>query len=163
MRVKVAWSGAEVRGRARKVDWEGSLEVKGNSIRSVQPVNFWNADNPLRQVQSNRVEWESITTGGQSGCILELEAPAAGELIIKTKQGNVTHSLEAITQRPVATSLGGLAKKLEVSRLADAPNGKEMTVELPLDSLSRGDNPLYIRVLQEDGHMAWSSPVYAVG
>ena len=28
--------------------------------------------------------------------------------------------------------------------------------------LQRGDNPLYVKVVQEDGHVAWSSPVYLV-
>ena len=28
--------------------------------------------------------------------------------------------------------------------------------------LHSGDNPILIRVVQEDGHMAWSSPVYLV-
>ena len=28
--------------------------------------------------------------------------------------------------------------------------------------LRAGDNPLYVRLTQEDGHQAWSSPIYAI-
>ena len=45
-RVKVQWSGAEVRGRGRMVTWDGELTVKNTSLRDVRPVNFWN---PLEQ------------------------------------------------------------------------------------------------------------------
>ena len=33
---------------------------------------------------------------------------------------------------------------------------------IPKEHMVRGDNPLYVCVVQEDGHMAWSSPIYAV-
>jgi hypothetical protein len=33
---------------------------------------------------------------------------------------------------------------------------------LDLETLHKRDNPIYIRVTQEDGHMAWTSPVYLV-
>jgi len=29
-----------------------------------------------------------------------------------------------------------------------------------LENLKPGDNPIYMHVIQEDGHMAWTSPVY---
>ena len=34
--------------------------------------------------------------------------------------------------------------------------------EIPLHKLREGDNPIYIRVDQVDGHVAWSSPIYVV-
>jgi len=33
---------------------------------------------------------------------------------------------------------------------------------LPLAELGAGDNPIYVKLVQEDGHMAWSSPIYVV-
>jgi hypothetical protein len=37
---------------------------------------------------------------------------------------------------------------------------REMEFELPLGRLRRGDNPIYVKVTQRDGHLAWSSPIY---
>jgi hypothetical protein len=31
---------------------------------------------------------------------------------------------------------------------------------MPLTDLHEGLNPIYIQMIQEDGHMAWSSPIY---
>ncbi len=159
-RIKVVWSGAEVRGRARKVDWAGSLTVKGNTIRSVQPINFWNADKPLRHVSRTRAEWESITTGGIAGCILELTKPAVGEIVIETQQGKMTCKLGAIGLTRKVRRFGGVRKQLEVYRLPDRLENDELAFELPIKRLREGDNPIYVRMLQEDGHMAWSSPIY---
>ncbi len=53
-RIKVTWSGAEIRGRARMVAWDGNLKVSGNTIRSFQPINFWNAEKPLKQTGQSR-------------------------------------------------------------------------------------------------------------
>ena len=51
---------------------------------------------------------------------------------------------------------------LQVYRLPDQQKSSEFSFELPLSDLKKGDNPIYIRVAQEDGHLAWSSPVYVV-
>ena len=38
----------------------------------------------------------------------------------------------------------------------------ESQLTLPLATLRAGDTPIYIRLAQEDGHMAWTSPLYVV-
>jgi hypothetical protein len=53
-RVKVVWSGAEVRGRARASTWDGHLSVRDNAILDVKPVNFWNPDQQP-EIQENRI------------------------------------------------------------------------------------------------------------
>jgi hypothetical protein len=50
-RIKVVWSGAEVRGRDRMVIQDGNLTIEGNRIRSITPINFWN---PLKKVVQDR-------------------------------------------------------------------------------------------------------------
>ena len=55
---------------------------------------------------------------------------------------------------------GGVAKQLKVARLPDKPVSTSMRVSHRLEQLESGDNPVYIHVIQEDGHMAWTSPVY---
>jgi hypothetical protein len=37
-----------------------------------------------------------------------------------------------------------------------------MRFEQPVRLRPGGDNPLYVRLTQEDGHQAWSSPIYVV-
>jgi hypothetical protein len=160
-RVKVVWSGAEVRGRDRLAAWDGGLRVQGNAILNVSPINFWNVNRPLEKIGSHQMAWKSITTGGVSGVILTLEKPNAGLLEIETLQRRVECAVSAVGLGPITWECGGLRKKIEVYRLADQ-RSCEFSFTLPLTQLHEGDNPIYIRVMQEDGHMAWTSPVYLV-
>ena len=34
--------------------------------------------------------------------------------------------------------------------------------EWEVDGLKKGDNPIYVYIIQEDGHRCWSSPIYVV-
>jgi len=159
-RVKIVWSGAEVRGRARAVVWDGGLRVRGNIIVNVTPINFWNANQPLEKVGSNQLAWKSVTTGGVAGVILMLKNPHAGLLEIETLQRRVECTIDSVGLEPKAWPCSGLRKKIEVYRLPDEQCSYEFSFDLPLTRLHEGDNPIYIRMAQEDGHMAWTSPVY---
>ena len=161
-RIKVVWSGAEIRGRARAVAWDGGLRILGNTIREVEPINFWNAEKPLRRVGGNRLAWESVTTGGVSGVILTLARPGAGTVEIDTAQKKVRLPVAATSRRGRSWKCGGLEKQLAVYRLPDVPGRRDCQFEIPLKTLRRGDNPIYVRLTQEDGHMAWSSPIYLI-
>ena len=161
-RVKIVWSGAEVRGRARSVVWDGGLRVRDNIIVNVTPINFWNANQPLEKVGNNQLAWKSVTTGGVAGVILTLKNPHAGLLEIDTLQRNVECAIHSIDLEPKAWPCGGLRKEIEVYRLPDEQRSYKFSFDLPLTRLHRGDNSIYIRMTQEDGHMAWTSPVYLV-
>ena len=161
-RIKIVWSGAEVPGRARSVEWDGGLCVKGNTIVSVKPINFWNANQPLERIGRNQLAWKSVTTGGLAGMILTLARVNAGTLEMATAQRRVRCAIKTVGLRPRTWHCGGLRKKLEVYRLPDRQRSHEFSFSSPLNKLHEGDNPIYVRIQQEDGHMAWTSPVYLV-
>ena len=159
-RIKVEWSGAEARGRNRMATWDGSLEIKGNSIRKCTSVNFWNPDRQVTRDGPNRLVWQSVTTGGSAGVIFDLERPYAGALRIDTVQRRATCAVRSIGLAPRTWKAGGLDKQIRVYRLPDPPRPTEYDLSLPLTDLVAGDNPIYVCVGQEDGHRAWSSPIY---
>lgn len=188
-RLKILWSGAEVRGRARMTRWDGELKVKNNRILEAVPINFWNPLHPVQTDGPNRLAWKSATTGGYSGVIVEVKDHKKGELEIRTLQGSIRCHLSDIGIEPKVWEFGGLKKRIEVYRLPDdhVPDDrarKLVSFELPLAypngtadaadktplhveasssiPLIKGCNPLYICVIQEDGHMAWTSPVYVI-
>ncbi|MFC1905912.1 DUF3604 domain-containing protein [Chloroflexota bacterium] len=160
-RIKIIWGGAETRGRARMVRWDGHLSIQDNEILSVNTVNFLNTDNPLER-QSNELRWQSITTGGDAGIILELVEPDKGSIQIDTVQGNLEVDIASIGIEPRVIDYSGLNKRMEVYRLPSQPSPSVFTFNLPLIDLHKGDNPIYIKMMQEDGHIAWSSPIYLV-
>ncbi len=161
-KLKIAWSGSELRGRARMVSWNGTLDLIGNTISSAKAINFWNKHHPLKLINDNRLEWISMTTGGVAGIILTLKEANTGQLEIETMQGNISIDVNSIGVNPKTYNYGGLGKKLEIYKLPDNKSSKDVSFKLPLQSLHEGDNPIYVRVAQEDGHMAWSSPIYLI-
>ena len=178
-RLKILWSGAEVKGRARMTRWDGELELKHNRILGAVAVNLWNPLHPVQTDGPNRLSWKSATTGGYSGVIIEMQDHEKGELEIRTLQGSIKCHLSDIGIEPKVWEYGGLRKRIEVYRLPDdhTPENYErklVSFQLPLVDpdvavdaagkspihVASGTNPLYLCVVQEDGHMAWTSPVY---
>lgn len=161
-RFQILWSGAEVRGRARVVGWDGSLTLKGNQIERVQPINFLNANHPLVQESKTRLTWKSNTTGGHSGLLLTLARPAKGSLELETLQKSLKYTIPSDRGKPRRWDCGGLKKQVEIRPLPHTPAESALEVEIPLKKLKSGDNPLFLKVFQEDGHRAWTSPIYLI-
>jgi hypothetical protein len=161
-RIKILWSGAEVRGRARMASWDGTLRVTGNRVLDATPINFWNSNCPLEKTGADGFAWKSVTTGGVAGMILTLEDPRAGWIYMKTAQRAIRLAITSAGLEPRTWDCGGLSKKIEIYRLPDQTPVREFSFELPLAGLAQGDNPIFICAIQEDGHMAWTSPVYLI-
>jgi hypothetical protein len=159
-RIKIVWSGAEVRGRDRKTIWDGNLHIDGNKIVNTTPINFWNADHPLQLVDDHNLAWNSITTGGLAGFILDLEKQNDGIIELNTRQKSIKIRVDEIGFKPFVWSMGGLEKEIRIYRLPDMQERKSFTFSLPLENLSDGLTPVYLRMEQEDGHLAWTSPIY---
>ena len=160
--IKVIWSGAEVKGCNRDVDWSGKLVVIDNQIKSIKSVNFWNPDAQPVIINANQVEWNSITTGGLAGMIIELEHQKQGKLQIETVQGVVIYDLSRDGFLPQKYKFGGLKKNISVYRIPDNYNANKISYKYDIDSLFEGDNPIYVKMIQVDGHTAWSSPIYII-
>ena len=163
-RVKLLWQGATVRGRGRQVSWDGGLVLPRNAITDFVPINFHNIEKGCRRVGRNELAWESITTGGVAGVITTLANPHRGKLRVETPHRRFHVDLSRLGPRGRRWNLGGLGQRLSVYRLppADGPRDLSFAFRPRPDQLHPGDNPLYVHVVQEDGQMAWSSPVYLV-
>ena len=92
--------------------------------------------------------------------ILTLDKPYAGRLELDTLQRRVEWPIRSIGVEPQTWDCGGLRKQIDIYRLPDRRPSHEFAFSLPLTRLHKGDNPIYVRVTQEDGHMAWTSPIY---
>ena len=163
-RVKLLWQGAEVRGRGRQVTWDGELKLTGNRISDFETINFWNPEKRCEQLSGRHLKWQSITTGGVAGLILDLQKPAAGTLDLSTTQKSLKADIAALGNKGKTRMAGGLGKSISAYRLptADGPSDWSFEFTPSPKQLEKGDNPIYICVVQEDGHMAWSSPIYLV-
>jgi hypothetical protein len=159
-RIRIICEGAEYRGRGRLVHWDGTVEVEGAKIQRFQAINFWNIERLPEQETDNRIRWHCVTTGGYSAIDVWLDSATDGVLHIKTNVVECDIPLRDIGLEDIRYDCGGLYKALRVFRLPDELTvhrmGFDRTVKLRQDS----DTRLFVRVTQEDGHQAWSSPIY---
>ena len=160
-RLRVRWAGAAFRGRSRQVAWDGTLTMSGNRIERIGGFNFLNPDRRPVLVADASVTWQSTTTGGAAGIDCWL-ADDGGRARVVTEPLTCEQDLAELGLDERIVLAGGLGKKLGFSRLPDklAACSLDATVRVPLRS--DRDDPIYVRVVQEDGHIAWSSPIYAV-
>ena len=61
---------------------------------------------------------------------------------------------------PVTLNCGSLKTKLIVTRLPDAGLEPSISFEGRVAMTPGQDNPVSVCVTMEDGHQAWSSPIY---
>ncbi|WP_429925425.1 DUF3604 domain-containing protein (plasmid) [Agrobacterium vitis] len=163
-RVRVMWSGAEYRGRGREVLWKGKAKIEGNRIERISAINFLNPDRPLRHsCENGEIAWESVTTGNMAGFNIWLENASAGKLAIETNIASLTFDLSSPLYEKGEVDAGGLGRKLRVYRLPEESISVCMTVSHHVEGRTLdADLPVYVRVTQEDGHQAWSSPIYLI-
>ncbi|HEU5017661.1 MAG TPA: DUF3604 domain-containing protein [Pseudolabrys sp.] len=160
-RVRLVYEGAEYRGRARTTTWDGSLEVTGNAIRRAEMINNWNLDRGIRKQDAGGVAWKAVTTGNYGAIDLWLEKPRLGRIAFRTKPVSGTAAIADLGIEELIFEAGGLDRAVNLQLLPERMTERRLThrrkIKLRNDG---GDTRLYIRVQQEDGHRAWSSPIY---
>jgi hypothetical protein len=160
-RIRVVWEGAEYRGRFRQVIWDGEAHLSGNAIRDARPINFFNRDKTLDRTSETSLAWRALTTGNIGGFDLWLADAYGGTLKIETPLVKCGVPLEEIgLEDEVFDASGVLPRYLKVFRLPEENPHRNLSFSRPIDLRPAGDNPIFIRLTQEDGTLAWTSPIY---
>ena len=160
-RLRLRWAGAAVRGRGRQVAWDGTLTMSGNRIERIAAFNFLNPDRQPELAADGSVAWRSTTTGGAAGIDCWL-ADDGGRARVNTKPLTCEQDLEELGLDERIVPAGGLGMEMGFSRLPDELTACSLDATIRVPLRRDGDDPIYVRVVQEDGHIAWSSPIYAV-
>ena len=161
-RIRVIWEGSEYRGRGRETVWDGHAELHGNRFSSVRPINRFNLDKRFDRVSDRRLEWTALTTGGFGGFEAFLDSADAGTLVIETALVQAEIPVADIGPDDLVFENGGIERRIRVFRLPDENTANRANLVRDIQLHPERDNPLYVRVVMEDGHVAWSSPVYLI-
>ncbi len=157
-RIRVIWEGSECRGR--ETIWDGSATLEGNAFERLAPINRYNLDNRFEQTTPGTLEWTSLTTGGFGGFDAWLAEPEAGSLKIETALVQTEIPVADIGLEDLVFEAGGIARRIRVFRLPDENPHRTVTLERRIALAEDRDNALYVCLVQEDGHLVWSSPIY---
>jgi len=159
-RIRIIWEGSEYRGRGRETIWDGQAELSDNRFECLQPINRYNLDKKFEQTSPERIEWSALTTGGFGGIDVLLEDPSRGVLRIDTALVQQEINVADIGRDELVFANGGIERRIRIFRLPDVNPHLAVTLERKIRLVDNRDNALYVRVTFEDGHYAWSSPIY---
>jgi hypothetical protein len=159
-RIRVLWEGSEYRGRGRQTIWDGSAKLEGNGFARLAPINFYNLDKTLEQTAPGRVQWRALTTGGFGGFDGWLDDPLSGVLSIDTALVQARIPVAEIGYEDRVFEAGGIGRGIRVFRLPDDNPYTALQLERQVALRDDRDNGLYVRLVQDDGHITWSSPIY---
>ena len=159
-RIRVIWQGAERRGRGRETTWDGQASLTENAFLRIRPINFWNPLHTCELKNDHLITWTSVTTGGFCGFDAWLSHPSAGTLVIQTPPVTASIEISDIDLYGTIITAGGLSRQVKCYRLPQQMSEQKLDVEITVELESKANNPLYARLIQEDGHVGWTSPIY---
>ncbi|MCV0424183.1 MAG: DUF3604 domain-containing protein [Roseibium sp.] len=160
-RIRVTVAGQRYRGRGRLVRWQGKLRLSGGEIERYAAVNFWNHNEQPKQVSDSEIIWTAVTTGGEAAIDIWVDAAAMeGDVIIDTNFEGGRFAMRSLDADGETVNCGGMDIRFNVKRLPEILKtcSFDQCVELPLSR--KKENKFFVKVTQEDGHKAWSSPIY---
>jgi hypothetical protein len=159
-RIRVIWEGSEYRGRGRQTIWDGKAALSGNRFEKTAAINHYNLDKIFESDGDQGLRWTALTTGGFGGFDAWLADPAAGTFSIDTALVKCELPIADIGREDTVFEAGGIQRRIRVFRMPDENPHTRLKLTRRIALKSRGDNALYVRVTQEDGHLIWSSPIY---
>ena len=159
-RIRVMYEGAEYRGRSRTTVWDGELSVDGNTIEAAEMLCNWNLDRGIKETTASTLTWRAVTTGNLGGLDLVLGDGDGGRLSLRTKNVSADIEIKDIGFEDMVFEGGGLDRRIRIYRLPERMSETRLVHRMALPVAATGDTRPFVRVTQEDGHRAWSSPIY---
>ena len=188
-RVRILWEGASRKSSYSGVIWEGQLRIAGRRVANVNKIRFDSPRSRVFEVEDYGLRWYSVTCGYRSGIILDLTGENDGELELVVNTSVITGplygesginpprrmsyapaekvainiNLTELKKGPVTLEIGGLNRRVTMSLAPTLQEAGEVKFSFADPSPNPGINPYWVRVVQTDMEMAWSSPIYRVG
>jgi hypothetical protein len=160
-RVRLEWGGARLKGRGRHTDWSGQATIVGGTIGRATAYAFDHPKQGIAIVDGQRIAWTSTTSGDHDGILLDLENAGPGTTIhFQTALLDETFTLKQLQEGPIQRECGGVSQYalFALHPVVPGPQTIDFTWQDP--EPQPGRNAYWVRVVQEDGETAWSSPLY---
>ncbi len=158
-RIRLLWGGARMRGRGRRVTWDGELKLDGCQLREASTVAFDSAADGIIARHPAGLSFRSRTTGDVDGFDLILDQTSSGRIHFRSQAGEAWVDLSELEDCQTI-DFGGLGMHLSIQRYPSRLHERELSLDLEVDPPADRTTPYYIKAIQEDGQMAWSSPIY---
>lgn len=160
-RLRIMCKGQETRGRGRLVKWVGTTTLSGAEASHITAINYYNPDKQPQLSSPQLIEWITVTTGGFSAIDVWLsKEDENAQIDITTNFGALKLAMSDIGLEPTLLACGGIDKTLSVQRLPTKLSQTELSLTRTIALDGDKERAIFARVSLEDGHVAWSSPIY---
>ena len=160
-RIRITCAGQNYRGRGRLVNWDCKAILESGKIKQFKGINFWNPNRQPKKINLNSIEWKTVTTGGSSSVdIWVTEEAFLKNLILENNFKDIKLNLKDVDKSPIQYDFGGMDIRLVIETLPEKLIECSVNEIFPIKLISNKQSRIYIKVIQEDGHQAWSSPMY---
>ena len=113
-RIRVAWTGADGRGRRRGTNWDGGLSIDGASIALAETIGF---DHPRERItgqNSSSMRWTSGTAGDLDGVEIEIDGRDGAALEFDAGPAKFTKRLDELEGTPWRFDAGATGRWVEL-------------------------------------------------
>jgi len=128
-------------------------------IEDMQKINIWNLERSFEATDDQTINFDAVTTGNFGGCDIWLSVNE-GRVSVETDHVSGSFALADILGDETVLDAGGLDRKVRLFRLPNAMECCSLSETSRIDLVTGRDNPIWVRVVTEDGFVAWSSPIY---
>ncbi len=140
--------------------WDGTIRVSGATIKSATTFAFDSAADGIVAQTANELTFKSGTTGDIDGIELDLDQAAKGSLHFASRAGSCRVDLAGLDTTRKCYDFGGLGIRACVERYPTALTELEANLSTEIEASTRQTTPHFVKVIQADGHMTWSSSIY---
>lgn len=160
--IRVSWRGSRIRGRGRRVTWDGAIRVSGATIKSASIHSFDSAADGIIAQSGQEVSFKSGTTGDTDGIDLMLDDASGGTIQFDSPVGTAEVNLAELqgASRRCCFDFGGLDIQLCIERYPTDLTEYAAELSAEIEPPAGQTTAYFVKVVQNDGHMAWSSPIY---
>lgn len=173
-RYKLIWRGAASRERGRQTLWHGTIGLSSGSFKNIRPYRLDYPNEEYRQNDAHTITFDTITAGDEDGLVLEFEGVDDASLNFESTtrargqfddDANAARSISfsipinKITGEDVIYSAGGVDREVVLRKVGGA-YPRSIKFNWADDEQPDQTTAYWVRVMQEDGATAWSSPIF---
>jgi hypothetical protein len=158
--IRLTWQGSRIRGRARRVTWDGDIELQGTTLREARPHAFDSPGDGLSQITPHGMRFTSKTTGDIDGVDLHLATSGTGRILFRSAAGLWEIDLADLSHQPQVRDFGGVDMTATVRRYPASNHTLELEMSGQWSAPRGRPSAWYVKAIQSDGQTAWSSPIF---
>jgi hypothetical protein len=183
-RTKITWGGASRRWSYSGVLWDGELRVLNGKMTMPEFMPLDRGDERYDEVSETGFKWSTFTCGDTDGASFTVDGEDA-EIVVVCSSIPVTMfvagggnrlcmpidqadrasfhlRVKEIGSTPTVVDIGPIDRRITVYRIAESETPRECIFRFVDDGFRPGINAYWVSVVQSNGEMAWSSPIYVV-